>query len=204
MAINLSKGGRINLEKEAPLMTKVRMGLGWKPNTFNSGSKYDLDVTAFVLKQDASGKSVMLSEEYMIFYNQTSTPEGSVKHLGDNRTGDGDGDDETILVELPLIPAVADEISFIVTIHDAVARKQNFGQVPGCYVKMYDADATPDAEGNLPVIMQYDLEDDFSNETAVQFGSLYKKDGKWGFKAVGQGFNAGLKEFCEGYGGEVA
>ena len=197
MAINLTKGGRINLEKEAPLMTKVRMGLGWNPNKFDSGSKYDLDVTAFVLKQDASGKSVMLSEEYMIFYNQLSTPNGSVKHLGDNRTGDGDGDDETLTVELPLLPADADEISFIVTIHDAVNRKQNFGQVPGCYVKMYN-DETGD------VIMKYDLEEDFSNETAVQFGSLYKKDGKWGFKAVGQGFCAGLSDFVSGYGAEVA
>lgn len=197
MAVNLTKGGRINLAKEAPTMTKVRVGLGWDSNKFNSGGEYDLDVSAFVLKQEASGKPVMLSEEYMIFYNQPTSPEGAVKHTGDNKTGSGDGDDESLIVELPLLPEAAEEISFIVTIHEASERKQNFGQITKSYIKLYD-----DATG--VVIAQYDLEDDFSNETAVQFGSLYKKNGQWGFKAVGQGFNVGLAEFVTGYGGTAA
>lgn len=197
MAVNLTKGGRINLAKEAPMMTKVRIGLGWDTNKFDSGSEYDLDVSAFVLKQQDSGKPVMLSEDYLIFYNHKESPEGAVKHSGDNRTGSGEGDDETIIVDLPLLPEAADEISFIVTIDEATARKQNFGQISKSYVKLYDDDTGK-------VIAQYDLEDDFSSETAVQFGSLYKKNGQWGFKAVGQGYNVGLQEFVEGYGGTVA
>lgn len=198
MAVNLTKGGRINLAKEAPNMTKVRVGLSWKPNTFDSGFAYDIDVTAFVLRQEASsGKSVMLSEDHMVFYNNLVTPEGAVKHLGDNRTGQGEGDDETLIVDLKAMPNNADEISFIVTIHEATERKQNFGQIPGCSIKLYN-DETGD------VVAKYDLEEDFSSETAVQFGSLYKKDGNWGFKAVGQGFNVGLAEFVVGYGGQVA
>jgi len=191
--INLAKGGRINLAKAAPTMTIVRVGLGWNPNGFNSGSEYDLDVSAFVLAQDATGAPKALSESYMIFYNQPASPEGAVKHTGDNKTGAGDGDDETIIVELPLLPAAADEVSFVVTIHDAIARKQNFGQVTKSYIRLYD-----DATGEI--IAQYDLEDDFSTETTVQFGSLYKKDGQWAFKAVGQGFNVGLADFTRGYG----
>ena len=197
MAVNLTKGGRVNLAKAAPTMTKVRIGLGWNPNKFDSGFAYDLDVTAFGLRQDAaSGRSVMINEDYMIFYNNLSSPDGALKHLGDNRTGQGDGDDETLVADLTLMPDQCDEISFIVTLHEALERKQNFGQIPGCYIKLYN-----DATGE--VVAQYDLEEDFSTETAVQFGSLYKKDGSWGFKAVGQGFNVGLAEFVVGYGGQV-
>lgn len=195
--INLSKGGRINLAKAAPTMTKVRIGLGWNPNSYSSGSVYDVDVSAFVLKQDANGAPKLLSDEYMIFYNQPLSPEGAVKHSGDNKTGGGEGDDETIVVELPLMPAAADEVSFVVTIHEAVERKQNFGQITKSYIQLYNDDTGE-------VIARYDLEDDFSNETAVQFGSLYKKNDEWAFKAVGQGFNVGLADFVTGYGGNVA
>ena len=133
----------------------------------------------------------------MIFFNNLKHPSGHIWLTGDNRTGAGDGDDETIVIELPLMPATADEVSFVVTIHEAVERKQNFGQITKSYIKLYNEDTGE-------VIAQYDLEDDFSTETAVQFGSLYKKDGAWGFKAVGQGFNVGLADFVAGYGGQVA
>ena len=196
--VNLNKGGRINLAKAAPSMTKARVGLSWRPNEFDSGFAYDIDVTAFVLKQEqTSGKVSMLNESYMIFYGNLQAPDGSVIHKGDNRTGDGENDDEEILVDLTKLPAQADEISFIVTIYEAPERKQNFGQVPECRITIYN-DETDE------VIARYDLEEDFSTETAVQFGSLYKKDGQWGFKAVGQGFNVGLAEFVTGYGGQVA
>jgi tellurium resistance protein TerD len=198
MGIALAKGGRIQLAKEDPTMTKVRVGLGWNPNEYSSGFDYDLDVSAFVLKQDAQGKGKMLSEDYMIFYNQPISPEGAVKHSGDDKTGGGsEGDDETIIVDLSLLPAAADEISFVVTIHEAVERKQNFGQVTKSYIKLYN-----DETGK--VVAQYELEDGFSSETAVQFGSLYKKDGHWSFRAVGQGFNVGLADFVLGYGGQLA
>jgi tellurium resistance protein TerD len=195
--LNLTKGGRINLAKAAPTMVKVRIGLGWNPNQYSSGKDYDIDVSAFVLKQDANGAPKMLSEDYMIFYNQPISPEGAVKHSGDNKTGGGEGDDETIVVELPLMPADADEVSFVVTIHEAIDRKQNFGQITKSYIKLYNDDTGE-------VIANYDLEDDFSTETAVQFGSLYKKNNEWAFKAVGQGFNVGLADFVTGYGGQVA
>jgi tellurium resistance protein TerD len=196
--INLDKGGRINLTKAAPTMTRARIGLAWRPNDFSSGFPYDLDVTAFVLKQDGTtGKVSMLSEQYMIFYGNLNAPDGSVIHTGDNRTGDREGDDEELLVELAKLPAMADEVSFIVTIYEAPERKQNFGQIPGCSIRIYNDETNE-------IIAKYDLEEDFSSETAVQFGSLYKKEGQWGFKAVGQGFNVGLAEFVTGYGGQVA
>lgn len=191
--INLEKGGRINLSKEKGL-TKVRAGLGWKPNGMDTGVEFDLDVSLFVCKLDASGEPKLISDEHFVFYNNKSTPDKSVLHSGDNRTGAGDGDDETIKVDLSKVDA--DEISVIVTIHKADERKQNFGQVSGSYIKLYNDETGEE-------IAKYALEDDFSTETAVQFGSIFKKDNEWLFKAVGAGYKKGLVDFVRKYGGNV-
>lgn len=185
---NLEKGGRFNLSKEAPGMTKVRLGLGWEPNGFDTGVGFDLDVSLFAV--GSSGKIV--DNSHFIFFNQPATPNGSIKHGGDNRTGDKSGDDETIHIDLSLLDPRVTEVSIIVTIHEADTRRQNFGQVRNSFIKLYDA-------ASNEVKAQYNLEDDFSTETAVQFGSLYKKDGQWLFKAVGAGFKKGLADFVAVY-----
>lgn len=195
--VNLSKGGRVDLQKAVPSLKRIRVGLGWSQNKFSTGGDYDLDVTAFVLKHDANGEAKCDGPELMAFYNNTNVANGTILHSGDNRTGDATGDDETIIVDLAKAIAISDEISFIVTIHDAVSRGQKFGQITKSYIKIYN-----DEDGVL--IAQYDLEEGFSNETAVQFGSLYKNStSNMAFKAVGQGFNAGLVDFCKGYGLDV-
>lgn len=202
MAIQLGKGSRINLQKEVPSLTKVRIGLGWKPQEFDNSADFDLDVTAFGLKIDAAGNPVLAGRktdpDFMVFYGNLQSIDGAITHTGDNKTGEGDGDDETITVDLSLLSNEVDEISFIVTIHEATERGQNFGQIPKSWIAVYD-----DATGKE--IGRYDLGEDFSSETAVQMGSLYRReDGKWGFKAVGAGYNLGLAAFVKGYGGEVA
>ncbi len=196
MGIDLSKGGRISLSKEAPSLKNVAVGLGWHPNPTNTGSAFDLDASVFILS-NASGAGKLLSDQHFIFYNNLKSPNGSVVHSGDCRTGASAGDDETINIELGALEANVDEISFIVTIHDATNRKQNFGQVSNSFIRLYDKDTGVE-------IAKYSLEDDFSNETAVQFGSLYKKDGAWMFKAVGMGYNKGLDAFVTAYGGDLS
>lgn len=197
MSIVLEKGGRINLSKDVPALRKIRVGLGWDANGTDTGTDFDLDATCFVLKNTSENKPVMINERYMIFYNNLRSPENAVVHSGDNRTGSGEGDDETIRVELALLPEETSELSFIVTIHEAVPRKQNFGQVKNAYIVLYNDESGAE-------VARYDLEEAFSTETAVQFGSLYKKDGQWLFKAVGAGYKLGLGEFVKGYGGDVA
>lgn len=192
MGINLTKGGRINLSKEAPSLTKVRIGLGWEANAFDTGGSFDLDCSVFLL--GANGK--LVSDNHFVFYNNLKSPCGSIVHSGDNRTGDAAGDDETVRIDLARIEPAIEEVSFIVTIHDDSA-KLNFGQVKNSYIKLYD-----DATG--VEIAKYSLEDDFSLETAIQFGSLYKKDGAWMFKAVGAGYKKGLADFVVIYGGNLA
>lgn len=196
MAINLTKGGRINLSKEAPTMSRVRVGLSWDVNATDTGKEFDLDVTAFVLKNGADSKPKCLNENYMVFYNNLRTSDGGVVHTGDNRTGDSDGDDESIVVDTQKLTADAEEISFIVTIHEADERRQNFGQVRNAKIKLYNDETNE-------LVTQYDLEEDFSIETAIQFGSMYRKDGSWNFKAVGAGYKLGLAAFCSGYGLDV-
>lgn len=188
MAFNLEKGARFDLAKAAPGMTKVKLGLGWDANAFDTGGSFDLDVSVFGLS--ANGKIV--NNEHFIYYNQLKTPNASIEHKGDNKEGAGVGDDESILVNLALLDAGVTEISIIVTIHDASTRKQNFGQVKNSFIKLYN-----DETG--VILAQYNLEDDFSVETAVQFGSLFKKDGTWQFKAVGAGFKKGLSDFVALY-----
>ena len=188
MAISLIKGGNVNLSKEAPGMKKMLVGLGWDVRA-TEGAEFDLDGSAFLL--NVSGK--VRSDADFIFYNQPKSTDGSIAHSGDNRTGEGDGDDESIVVDLDKVPADIEKIAICVTIHDAEARKQNFGQVSGAYVRCVDA-AT-----NIEVA-RFDLSEDYSVEGALTFGDIYRHNGEWKFKAIGQGFKGGLGPLAGSYG----
>lgn len=184
MGISLSKGGRIDLSKEAPSLKKVGLGLSWDTNNSDTGADFDLDASVFMI--NASGK--IPNDKNFIFYNNLTSPDGSTVHQGDNRTGEGDGDDEAIFVELSKINIDIKELVIVVTIDEAESRKQNFGQVKNAFIRIYDLDTNKE-------LAKYDLEEDFSVETAIEFGRLYKKDNSWKFKAVGSGYNAGLQGF---------
>ena len=189
MAINLSKGGNINLSKTAPTMNKVDLGLGWDPRA-TDGKAFDLDAVAFLTGED--GK-VRLDGEF-IFFNQKVSPCGSVTHNGDNRTGDGDGDDETISVDLSKVPQEVAKIVFAVTIHEGQQNGQNFGMVDRAYIRVINQDA------NAEELARFDLSEDGSTEVAMIFGELYRHSGEWKFKAVGQGFSGGLGALAASYG----
>ncbi|ENU18575.1 MAG: TerD family protein [Acinetobacter sp.] len=189
MAINLSKGGNINLSKTAPTMNKVDLGLGWNPRA-TDGKAFDLDAVAFLTGED--GK-VRLDGEF-IFFNQKTSPCGSVNHKGDNRTGDGEGDDETISVDLSKVPQEVAKIVFAVTIHEGQQNGQNFGMVDKAYIRVINQDA------NAEELARFDLSEDGSTEVAMIFGELYRHNGEWKFKAVGQGFNGGLGVLAASYG----
>ncbi|EPJ92744.1 MULTISPECIES: TerD family protein [Pseudomonas] len=188
MALSLSKGGNLSLSKEAPGMTKVLVGLGWDARS-TDGQDFDLDASAFLLKADGKVRA----DSDFIFYNQLKSTDGSVEHTGDNRTGEGDGDDEAIKVDLSKVPADIDRIAFTVTIHEADARKQNFGQVRGAFIRIVNQD-------NNSEVARYDLAEDASTETAMIFAELYRNGAEWKFRAVGQGFAGGLKPLAESYG----
>ena len=188
MALSLSKGGNLSLSKEAPGMTKVLVGLGWDARS-TDGQDFDLDASAFLLKADGKVRA----DSDFIFYNQLKSVDGSVEHTGDNRTGEGDGDDEAIKVDLSKVPADIDRIAFTVTIHEAETRKQNFGQVRGAFIRIVNQD-------NNSEVARYDLAEDASTETAMIFAELYRNGAEWKFRAVGQGFNGGLKPLAESFG----
>ncbi|MDR2187668.1 MAG: TerD family protein [Azonexus sp.] len=191
MAISLQKGGNVNLSKTAPSMSKMLVGLGWDVRA-TDGAEFDLDASAFLLS--TSGK--VRSDADFIFYNQSKSTDGSVEHGGDNRTGEGAGDDETIVVDLAKVPADIDKIAVCVTIHDAEARRQNFGMVSAAYVRCVDA-------ANNTEIAKYDLSEDASVETAMIFGEIYRNGGDWKFKAIGQGFQGGLGPLAKNFGVNV-
>ena len=188
MALSLSKGGNLSLSKEAPGMTKVLVGLGWDARS-TDGQDFDLDASAFLLKADGKVRA----DSDFIFYNQLPSVDGSVEHTGDNRTGEGDGDDEAIKVDLSKVPADIDRIAFTVTIHEADARRQNFGQVRNAFIRIVNQD-------NNSEVARYDLAEDASTETAMIFAELYRNGAEWKFRAVGQGFAGGLKPLAESYG----
>lgn len=188
MALSLSKGGNLSLSKEAPGMTKVLVGLGWDARS-TDGQDFDLDASAFLLKADGKVRA----DSDFIFYNQLKSTDGSVEHTGDNRTGEGDGDDEAIKVDLSKVPADIDRIAFTVTIHEADARRQNFGQVRNAFIRIVNQD-------NNSEVARYDLAEDASTETAMIFAELYRNGAEWKFRAVGQGFVGGLKPLAESYG----
>lgn len=193
MSINLEKGSKVDLSKE-PNLTKVAIGLGWGENKTDTGSKFDLDASAFICKLDSNGNPKLIDDSHFVFYGNLRCPDGDVIHSGDNRDGAAPGDDETITVDLS--NTKGEHISIVVTIHDAVARRQNFGQISASTIKIYNAE-TKD------VIASYDLQDDFQSETAVQVGELYLKNGKWQFRNVGTGYKRGLADFVTAYGGNV-
>ncbi len=188
MALTLQKGGNLSLTKTDPSLTKIIVGLGWDPRS-TDGTEFDLDASAFLLA--ANGK--VRSEADFIFYNQLKSQDGSIEHTGDNRTGAGDGDDEVLKVDLSRVPADIDKIAFTVTIHDADTRKQNFGQVGGSFIRI--ANDVTGAE-----VVRYDLAEDASTETAMIFAELYRNNGEWKFRAVGQGYSGGLKALANSYG----
>jgi len=183
MAINLQKGQRENID--AP---KFTIGLGWDTNSSSTGSGFDLDASVFILGDNKK----IVSDEHFVFYNNLISPDGSVEHTGDNLTGDGDGDDEQIKVDLSKTDAKVAEICIVVTIHEAETRRQNFGQIRNSFIRIVDAATNQE-------ILKYELEEDFSIETAVEFGRLYKREGKWKFEAVGVGMKGGLQDYLNKY-----
>lgn len=188
MGVSLSKGGNVSLSKEAPSMKNVLVGLGWDARA-TDGQEFDLDASAFLL--NSAGK--VRSDSDFIFYNNLKSADGSVTHTGDNRTGDGEGDDEALKIKLDLIPADVTKIVFVVTIHDATARRQSFGQVSGAFIRIVN-------DENHQEVARYDLTEDASTETAMLFGELYRHNNEWKFRAVGQGYAGGLASICAQYG----
>jgi tellurium resistance protein TerD len=188
MAISLQKGGNVNLNKEAPGLKKLLVGLGWDPRA-TDGKEFDLDGSVFLL--NATGKA--RSDADFIFYNNLKSSEGSVAHSGDNRSGQGDGDDETVTVDLDKVPADVDKISVCVTIHDATARNQNFGMVSKAFIRCING-------ADNKEIARFDLSEDSSVETAMIFGEIYRAGAEWKFKAIGQGFAGGLAPLARSFG----
>jgi tellurium resistance protein TerD len=178
--VSLSKGGNVSLSKEAPGLTAIQVGLGWDARATDGGD-FDLDASAFMLNEQGKVRS----DGDFIFYNNAKSPDGSVEYMGDNRTGAGEGDDESIKINLAGVPADVQKVAVTVTIHEAETRRQNFGQVSAAFIRVVNsADNTE--------IARYDLSEDASTETAMVFGEIYRSGAEWKFKAVGQGFNGGL------------
>ena len=182
MAINLEKGQRQNID-----VPKFTVGLGWDSNSSSTGESFDLDASVFI--NNGSGKIV--SDQHFIFYNNLKSPDNAVVHTGDNLTGDGDGDDEKIQIDLSKISSEVNEICFVVTIHHADTRRQNFGQVRNSFIRILD-------QANVELV-KYELDEDFSIETAVEFGRIYKRNDEWKFEAVGIGMKGGLQDYLTKY-----
>ncbi len=188
MGISLNKGGNLSLSKTDPTLKNILIGLGWDARP-TSGADFDLDASAFMVKEDGKVRS----DSDFIFYNQLKSTCGSVEHTGDNKTGAGEGDDEALIVLLDKVPAEIQRIVFTVTIHDAEARKQNFGQVSNAFIRVVNKDSNNE-------VARFDLSEDASIETAMVFGEIYKHGGEWKFKAVGQGYAGGLAALARQYG----
>ncbi|QLG11687.1 TerD family protein [Deinococcus sp. D7000] len=191
MALSLKKGGNISLSKQDANLQRIIVGLGWDPRP-TDGQAFDLDACAFLLN---NGGKVRGDHDF-IFYNQLRSQDGSVEHTGDNRTGEGDGDDEAIKINLTQVPAEIQKIAVSVTIDEADARRQNFGQVGGAFIRVVNED-------NGQELTRFDLGEDFSTETAVIFGEIYRHAGEWKFRAVGQGYTGGLGPLARNYGVNV-
>lgn len=192
MALSLSKGGNVSLSKTDPNLVRILIGLGWDERS-TDGVDFDLDASAFLLT--ASGK--VRGDHDFIFYNQLKSQDGSVEHTGDNRSGQGDGDDESVQVDLSKVSPQIEKIAITVTIHDAQARGQNFGQIANAFIRVVNQD-------NNIEIVRFDLAEDYSTETAMVFGEVYRHNGEWKFRAVGQGYAGGLAAMCQQYGISVA
>ena len=188
MGVSLSKGGNVSLTKEAPGLTAVNVGLGWDART-TSGADFDLDASALLV--DPGSK--ILSDQYFVFFNNLTSPDGSVEHTGDNLTGEGEGDDEQINVDLSKIPAEVDKVVFIVSIYDAEKLNLSFGQVRNAFIRVVN-------QADNKELTRYDLSEDASTETAMIFGELYRNGTEWKFRAVGQGYSTGLAGIARDFG----
>lgn len=194
MAINLQKGQRVSLDNSMKL---ALVGLGWDTNRYDGGFDFDLDASAFLLGEN--GK--LLRDEDFIFYNNLNGRDGAVVHTGDNLTGDGDGDDEVIMIDFSKIPSEIKKIAICVTIHDAEARRQNFGQVSNAYIRIAKLSDEFDTVGEP--VLKFDLEEEFSIETALVVAEIYFKNGEWKFNAVAAGYQGGLEAICRSFGANV-
>ena len=192
MTISLQKGQKVDLTKGHPNLIKVVAGLGWDTNKYDGGAEFDLDAAAFLVGEN--GKSQ--NDGDFVFYNNLKHSSGAVIHMGDNLTGEGDGDDEQILVNLTKIPQNIQKIAFTVTIFDAETRVQNFGQISNAYIRLCNEETGEE-------IIRYDLGEDFSVETAIVVGELYRYGSEWKFNAIGSGFKGGLKSLCLNFGVNV-
>jgi tellurium resistance protein TerD len=188
MAVELTRGGNLSLEKASPGLTNILVGLGWDERS-TDGASFDLDASAFMLNE---GEKVRSDADF-IFYNQLRSSDGSVEHTGDNLTGEGEGDDESLKIQLPGVPQDVTKVAFTVTINDAEKNGQNFGMIRNAFIRVVNT-------ADQSEICRYDLTEDFSIETALIFGELYRHSGEWKFKAVGQGFQGGLRALCQNFG----
>lgn len=191
MAISLTKGQNVSLSKTDPSLKNILVGLGWDARS-TDGQDFDLDASVFMATEN--GK--VPSDRHFIFYNQLVSPCGGVEHTGDNLTGDGDGDDESVIVRLDKVESNIKSLFITVTIHDAEARRQNFGQVSNAFVRIVNNDTSDE-------IVRFDLSEDYSTETAMVFGEIYRHNGEWKFRAIGQGYTGGLYSLCQQYGVNV-
>ncbi|GAA2504150.1 TerD family protein [Streptomyces sp. NPDC059506] len=191
MSVTLGKGGNVSLSKTAPGLRQVMVGLGWDARS-TTGAPFDLDASALMCSEGR-----VLGDDYFVFYNNLTSPDGSVEHTGDNLTGEGDGDDESLLVDLDLVPERVDKIVFPVSIHEAEERRQSFGQVSNAFIRVVNQ-----ADGNE--LARYDLTEDASTETAMIFGEIYRYRGEWKFRAVGQGYASGLRGIALDFGVNVS
>ncbi len=192
MAVNLAKGQKVDLTKTNPGLTKILVGLGWDTNKYDGGNDFDLDAAAFLLPE--SGK--VTADKDFVFYGNAKHDSNSVEHSGDNKTGEGEGDDEVIKIDLSNIPETIQKIDFTVTIHEAETRNQNFGQVSNAYIRVI-------SESDGSELIRYDLGEDYSTETAIVVAELYRNQSEWKFNAIGSGFAGGLKALCQNFGVEV-
>lgn len=192
MAVSLSKGQKVDLTKGNPGLTKVLVGLGWDVNKYDGGADFDLDAAAFLTKDNDK----VASDEDFVFYNNLKHKSGAVEHMGDNRTGEGEGDDEEIKIDIAKVPASVAKIAFTVTIDQAQERGQNFGQISNAYIRVVDVATNRE-------LIRYDLGEDYSIETAVVVGELYRHGSDWKFNAIGSGFQGGLAALCRNFGVNV-
>lgn len=192
MSISLSKGQKIDLSKASPGLARAIVGLGWDTNKYSGGFDFDLDASAFLVGENGKCQN----DQDFIFYNNLQGGNGSVVHTGDNRTGEGEGDDEQVKIDFSKVPNHIHKIAITVTIHDALQRRQNFGQVSNAFVRVVNED-------NNEEVLRYDLAEDFSVETAIVVCEIYRHNGEWRFSAVGSGFEGGLASLCRNYGLQV-
>ena len=190
--INLSKGAKINLSKDKAGLKKIMIGLGWDTNKYDGGADFDLDASVFLV-----GPNGKTTPEGFVFYNNLVGPDQCVVHQGDNRTGEGEGDDEQIFVDLDLIPSNIEKVAIVVTIDSAAERGQNFGMVDNAFCRLVNTETDKEE-------VHFDLGEDFSVETAVVIGEIYRHNGDWKFNAIGQGFAGGLQALCKNYGLDAA